>query len=284
VTIIQAVVLGLVQGLTEFMPVSSSAHLIIVPWLFGWGDPGLQFDLTLHLGTLAALLGFFWSDWVRLIRAGIASIIERKIGQDTDRRLAWLLVIGTIPGGIAGWLAESKIEELFHQPGVPNTTGAMMAMAIVIALLGAALFVAERIAKHIRGLDQISLKEAIIIGFSQALAIFPGVSRSGSTITAGLFLGFQRETAARFSFLLSTPIILGAGIKSIFDVRTEVAAGTLVQSDLVIYVIGFIAAALSGYLCIRFLLRYLQKNSTNVFVYYRWLLAVLIIVVVFIRG
>ena len=283
-TIIQAVVLGLVQGLTEFMPVSSSAHLIIVPWLFGWGDPGLQFDLTLHLGTLAALLGFFWSDWVRLIRAGIASIIERKIGQDTDRRLAWLLVIGTIPGGIAGWLAESKIEELFHQPGVPNTTGAMMAMAIVIALLGAALFVAERIAKHIRGLDQISLKEAIIIGFSQALAIFPGVSRSGSTITAGLFLGFQRETAARFSFLLSTPIILGAGIKSIFDVRTEVAAGTLVQSDLVIYVIGFIAAALSGYLCIRFLLRYLQKNSTNVFVYYRWLLAVLIIVVVFIRG
>ncbi len=283
-TIIQAVVLGLVQGLTEFMPVSSSAHLIIVPWLFGWSDPGLQFDLALHLGTLAALLGFFWSDWVRLIRAGIASIIQRKIGSDNDRRLAWLLVIATIPGGITGWLAESKIEELFHQPGVPNTTGAMTAMAIVIALLGAALFVAERVTRHIRGLDQISLKDAIIIGLSQALAIFPGVSRSGSTITAGLFMRFQRETAARFSFLLSTPIILGAGIKSIFDIRNELAAGTIAQSDLVIYVIGFVAAALSGYLCIRFLLRYLQKNSTNVFVYYRWLLAVLIIVVVFIRG
>jgi undecaprenyl-diphosphatase len=284
VTIIQAVVLGLVQGLTEFIPVSSSAHLIIVPWLFGWNDPGLPFDVALHLGTLAALLWFFWSDWVRFVRAGIASIIERKIGQDNDRRLVWLLVIGTIPGGITGWLAESKIEELFHQPGVANTAGAMTAMAIVIILLGVALFVAERIARHTRGMDQISLKDAIIIGFSQALAIFPGVSRSGGTITAGLALGLQRETAARFSFLLSTPIILGAGLKSIFDVRAELAAGTIIQSDILIYVVGFITAALSGYVCIRFLLRYLQKNSTDIFVYYRWMLAILIIAVAFARG
>jgi undecaprenyl-diphosphatase len=284
VTIIQSVVLGLVQGLTEFIPVSSSAHLIIVPWLFGWNDPGLPFDVALHLGTLAALLWFFCSDWVRLVRAGIASIIERRIGQDNDRRLAWLLVIGTIPGGITGWLAESKIEELFHKPGVPNTAGAMTAMAIVIILLGVALFVAERIARHTRGIDEISLKDSIIIGLSQALAIFPGVSRSGSTITAGLALGLQRETAARFSFLLSTPIILGAGLKSIFNVRAELAAGTIVQSDLLIYVIGFITAALSGYLCIRFLLRYLQRNSTDIFVYYRWMLAILIIAVAFIRG
>jgi undecaprenyl-diphosphatase len=284
VTIIQAVVLGLVQGLTEFIPVSSSAHLIIVPWLFGWKDPGLPFDVALHLGTLAALLWFFWSDWVRFVRAGIASIIERKIGQDNDRRLVWLLVIGTIPGGITGWLAESKIEELFHQPGVANTAGAMTAMAIVIILLGVALFVAERIARHTRGMDQISLKDAIIIGFSQALAIFPGVSRSGGTITAGLALGLQRETAARFSFLLSTPIILGAGLKSIFDVRAELAAGTIIQSDILIYVVGFITAALSGYVCIRFLLRYLQKNSTDIFVYYRWMLAILIIAVAFARG
>lgn len=245
-TIIQAVVLGLVQGLTEFMPVSSSAHLIIVPWLFGWNDPGLPFDLALHLGTLVALLGFFWSDWVRLVRAGIASIIERKIGHDNDRRLAWLLVIATIPGVIAGWLAESKVEELFHRPGVPNTAGAMTAMAIVIALLGVALFAAERTARHIRSLDRISLKDAIAVGLSQALAIFPGVSRSGSTITAGLFLGFQRETAARFSFLLSAPIVLGAGIKSIFDIRGEIAAGTIAQSDLVIYIIGFMATALTA--------------------------------------
>jgi len=273
-----------VQGLTEFMPVSSSAHLIIVPWLFGWNDPGLAFDMALHLGTLAALLWFFWSDWVRLVRAGIASIIERKIGEDSGRRLAWLVIIGTIPGGIAGWLAEGKIEELFHQPDATHTLGAMIAMAIVIILLGAVLFIAERIARHTRELDQMSLKDTIVIGLSQALAIFPGVSRSGSTITAGLALGFQRETAARFSFLLSTPIILAAGVKSIFDVRTELVAGVTVVSDLYIYIIGFITAALSGYLCIRFLLRFLQRNSTDVFVYYRWLLAILIIVVVFVRG
>jgi undecaprenyl-diphosphatase len=284
VTIIQAVILGIIQGLTEFIPVSSSAHLIIVPWLFRWSDPGLAFDVALHLGTLTALLWFFRSDWVRLIRAGIASIIERKIGHDNNRRLAWLLVIGTIPGGIVGWLAESKIEELFHQNNTAHTLEAMIAMAIIIALLGAALFAAERIARHLRALNQISLKDAIIIGLSQALAIFPGVSRSGSTITAGLFLGFQRETAARFSFLLSTPIILSAGVKSIFDVRSELAAGTMAQSDLLIYAIGFVTAALSGYLCIKFLLRFLQKNSTDIFVYYRWLLAILIIAVAFIRG
>jgi undecaprenyl-diphosphatase len=278
------VVLGLVQGLTEFIPVSSSAHLIIVPWLFGWNDPGLAYDVALHLGTLTALLWFFWKDWVRLVRAGVASIIERKIGNDSDRRLAWLLVIGTIPGGIVGWLAESKIEELFHQPGAAHTTGAMTAMAIVIILLGVALFIAERIARHQRELDQVSLKDTIVIGLSQGLAIFPGVSRSGSTITAGLALGFQRETAARFSFLLSTPIILAAGVKSIFDLRGEMAAGTIVSADLLVYAVGFITAALSGYLCIRFLLRFLQKNSTDIFVYYRWMLAILIIVVVFVRG
>ncbi len=283
-TIIEAVILGIIQGLTEFIPVSSSAHLIIVPWLFRWNDPGLAFDVALHLGTLAALLGFFWLDWVRLVRAGIASIIERKIGNDNDRRLAWLLVIGTIPGGIAGWLAEGKIEELFHQNNVPHTAEAMIAMAIIIVLLGIALFVVERIAKHLRGLNQVSLKDAIIIGLSQALAIFPGVSRSGSTITAGLALGFQREAAARFSFLLSTPIILGAGLKSIFDVRSELATGTIVKSDLLIYAIGFIAAALTGYLCIRFMLRFLQKHSTDIFVYYRWALAIVIITVALVRA
>jgi undecaprenyl-diphosphatase len=283
-TIIQAVILGLVQGLTEFIPVSSSAHLIIVPWLFRWNDPGLAYDVALHLGTLTALLWFFWRDWVRLVRAGIVSIIERKIGNDSDRRLAWLLVIGTIPGGIVGWLAESKIEELFHKPDAPHTAGAMTAMAIVIILLGVALFIAERIARHRRGLNEISLKDAIVVGLSQGLAVFPGVSRSGSTITAGLALGFQRETAARFSFLLATPIILLAGIKSVFNLRSEWVAGAMVSSDLLAYAVGFITAALSGYVCIRFLLRFLQKNSTDVFVYYRWMLAILIIVVVFVRG
>jgi len=283
-TVIQAVILGLVQGLTEFMPVSSSAHLIVVPWLFRWDDPGLVYNIALHLGTLAALLWYFRSDWTRLVRAGVASIKERKIGSDSDRRLAWFLVIATIPAAIIGWLTESRIEELFHQPGATHSTGAMTAMAIVIALLGAILFGVERIARHRRGLNQVSLYDSIIIGLSQGLAIFPGVSRSGSTITAGLALGLQRETAARFSFLLSTPIILSAGLKGVLDMSGEMAAGAVVQTDWLPYTIGFITAALSGYLCIRFLLRFLQQHSTDVFVYYRWALAVVIIVVVFVRG
>jgi undecaprenyl-diphosphatase len=283
VSLFQAIVLGIVQGLTEFIPISSSAHLVIIPWLFHWNDPGLSFDLALHLGTLIALISFFWSDWVRLVRAGVASIIERKIGLDTDRRLAWFLVIGTIPGAFAGWLAESKIEELFHQPDTTHTMGAMIAMAVIIVLLGGALFIVERIARHLRGLNEFSLKDAVIIGFSQALSIFPGVSRSGSTITAGLAVGLQRETAARFSFLLSAPIMLGVGLKSLLDVRGELASGAMSQSDLLPFTIGFIVAAISGYLCIKFLLRFLQKHSTDIFVYYRWLLAILVIIVALIR-
>lgn len=282
-TIIQAIILGIVQGLTEFIPISSSAHLIIVPWLFKWRDPGLNFDIALHLGTLTALLWFFWSDWVRLVRAGIASIVERKIGDDLNRRMAWFLVIGTIPGGIVGLLAESKIEELFHQPDSTHSSGAMIAMAIIVALLGAGLFLAERFARHTRGLNQLSLKDSIVIGLSQSLAIFPGVSRSGSTITAGLAMGLQRETAARFSFLLATPIMLAAGLKSLLDIRSELATGTMTQSDLIIYATGFLAAVISGYLCVKYLLRFLQRHSTNIFVYYRWLLTILIIVVVVIR-
>ena len=283
-TIIKAVVLGLVQGLTEFMPVSSSAHLIIIPWLFHWDDPGLAYDVALHLGTLFALLWYFRSDWARLVRAGIDSIRERKISGDIDRRLVWFLIIATIPGVIIGLLAEGRIEELFHQPGAAHGNVAMIALAVVIALLGAVLFIVERVARHRRRLDQITLNDSMIIGLAQGLAIFPGVSRSGSTITAGLALGLQRETAARFSFLLSTPIILSAGLKSIYDLSGELAVGATVQIDWLAYTIGFITAALSGYLCIRFLLRFLQQHTTDVFVYYRWALAVLVIVVVFVRG
>lgn len=285
--ILQAIVLGIVQGLTEFIPISSSAHLIIIPWLFQWTDPALSslsFDVALHLGTLVALLWFFAADWVRLITAGISSLVERRIGGDVDRRLAWIIVIGTIPGAIAGILGESKIEELFHQPNVPVQPGAMIVMAIIIALLGAALFIAERIAPHLRGMDRLSFRDAVLVGLAQALAIFPGVSRSGSTITAGLALGLERETAARFSFLLSAPIIAGAGLKSLYDVYGALRSGALPSSELWLFLVGFAAAAISGYLCIRFLLRYLQNHTTDVFVYYRWALAVLIVVVAVSRG
>ncbi|HEX9114703.1 MAG TPA: undecaprenyl-diphosphatase UppP [Anaerolineae bacterium] len=287
ITILRAIVLGIVQGLTEYIPISSSAHLIIVPWLFGWNDPALtslSFDVALHLGTLLAVLWYFAADWVRLIRAFIASIAERRIGGDPDRRLAWLLVVGSIPGAIAGMLGESKIDRLFHQEGVPIARSAMIALALIIVLMGLALFVAERAARHLRKMKDINLRDSLAIGIAQAAAIFPGVSRSGATITAGLALGLERSTAARFSFLLSAPIIAGAGLKSLAEILGELKAGTVPHGELTLIPVGFVFAAISGYFCIKYLLRYLQRNSTDLFVYYRWALAALVIVVALVRG
>jgi undecaprenyl-diphosphatase len=287
-TILQAIILGIVQGLTEYIPISSSAHLIIVPWLLDWRDPALTslaFDVALHLGTLTAVLWFFAADWARLVRAGWASLTERRIGVNADRKLAWLLVIGCIPGGIVGALAENKIDRLFHPADAPVSATAILVMAGIIALLALCLFAAERLARHVRGMNSLSWKDSLIIGLAQAFAVFPGVSRSGSTITAGLALGLKRDTAARFSFLLGAPIIAGAGLKSAWDLYQQYhASGGLPSADLILFPVGFLAAAVSGYLCIRWLLGYLQKNSTNVFVYYRLLLAGLIVIVVLIRG
>lgn len=280
--IIQAIILGIIQGITEYMPISSSAHLIIVPWLFGWTDPALSslsFDVALHLGTLLAVLWFFWHKWVRLVRAGIGSITERKIGADPDRRLAWFIVIGCIPGAIAGILGESKIEELFHQPDVPVQPSAMVAMAIIVALFGAVLFLVDRIARRLRSMNQLGLKDTIAVGLAQALAIFPGVSRSGATITAGLAMDLERPAAAEFSFLLGAPIIAGAGIKSLLEVFRGFTIGTYARSDLLLFAVGFVSAAISGYLCIKFLMQFLQHHSMRIFVYYRWALAALVLIV-----
>lgn len=286
-SIFQAIVLGIVQGLTEFLPISSSAHLIIVPWLLGWNSPvisSLPFDIALHIGTLLALLSYFADEWVRLIRAGVQSLVERKIGSDPDRRLAWLVILGSIPGAIVGALAESKIEELFHPPDQPVAAGAILAMAVIIAVGGLALWIAERAAKHLRGLEQINLRDALFIGAAQALAIFPGVSRSSATISAGLFRNFKRDDAARFSFLLSAPIIAGAGLKGLYDVSKQAQSGSLGSGALLLYGVGLAAAAVSGFLTIRFLLNYLRRNSTDIFVYYRWALALALIVIVLVRG
>lgn len=286
--IILAIIFGIIQGLTEYIPISSSAHLIIVPWLFGWHDPALtslSFDVALHLGTLVAVIWFFAADWVCLIHAGLASLVERKIGDNPDRKLAWLLVIGCIPGGIAGLLAENKIDQLFHQPNIPIKPVAIIVLGIIIASLALVLFVAERLARHTREMNSLTLKDVIIIGLAQALAVFPGVSRSGSTIAAGLALNLKREAAARFSFLLSAPIIAGAGLKSVWDMFQQYRmGGAFGLSELILFPFGFVAAAISGYFCIKYLLRYLQKNSTDPFVYYRWGLAILIIIIAIIRG
>ncbi len=285
--ILQAIILGIVQGATEFIPISSSAHLIIVPWLFGWTDASLTsltFDVALHIGTLIAVLVYFARDWVTLIRAGIASILERKIGNDPDRRLAWFVLIGTIPGGIAGIFFESKIDALFHQPGVPIQTSALIVMAVIIALLGTGLYFADKLSRSERKLDHYNLKDTLVIGFSQALAIFPGVSRSGSTITAALAMGSERSSAARFSFLLSAPIIAGAGAKSLYEIYKGISTGAIARADLILFPIGLVVAAISGFFCIRFMIQFLQRNSASIFVYYRWALAALVVIVALLRA
>jgi undecaprenyl-diphosphatase len=282
--IIQAIILGIVQGLTEYIPISSSAHLIILPWLFNWTDPvltSLSFDVALHLGTLFAVLVFFIKDWIHLIKAWFMSIKERNIKSDPDRRLAWLILIGCIPGGIAGVLFESKIDELFHRPNMPISKNAILVLAIIIVLLAVALYIVERAARHTRDMSSLTFKDVAIIGLAQALAIFPGVSRSGSTITAGLALGLKRDDAAKFSFLLGTPIIAGAGAKSLLDL---LQGSGMAGNELILFPIGIIVAAVVGFFCIKYLLNFLKKHSTDVFVYYRWGLAVLIVAVAFIRG
>ena len=265
----QALILGLIQGLTEFLPVSSSAHLVFVPWLFGWRDEAItsiQFDVALHLGTLLAVLAYFAADWRRLILAFIRSVVERRIGADPDRRLVWFLALGTIPAAIVGVLAESKIDELFHDPN--NLRGGLLIIGVMMLIMGALLLFAERIGRHSIELDGMTLSSALGIGIAQALALIPGVSRSGSTITAGLFFGLKREAAARFSFLLSTPIVLGAGLKKVYDMTKD--GGIPVDQQLG-FAVGFASAAISGFLCIYFLLRYLQRRSTAPFIWYRFL-------------
>lgn len=280
IEILQAILLGIVQGLAEFIPISSSAHLIIVPWLLepitGVGDFGLSFDIALHLGTMLAVLSYFWQDWLRYLRSLLASIRERKLTGDHDRLLAWLLILGSVPGAIAGALGDDLIEGFFHTENAPHKPGAMVLLAVMMILLAVALWLAERLARHVRTMKDIGVRDAVIIGLAQAFALVPGVSRSGSTITAGLALGLTRESAARFSFLLGTPIIAGSGAKAMLDVIQD---GALLSSAGV-FLAGFVAAAIVGYLCIRYLLRYLQTNSTLPFVYYRVIVGMLIVLLV----
>jgi undecaprenyl-diphosphatase len=286
--ILQAIILGIIQGLTEFIPISSSAHLIISPWLFKWTDPALTsltFDVSLHIGTLAAILIFFWRDWARLIKAWFVSIKERKIGDDVDRKWAWYVVLGCIPGGIAGVLFESKIDEAFHKAGQPIQQSAILLMAGIIFLMAFILLAADKTAQHLRDVKDVKFKDALLVGLAQALAIFPGVSRSGATISAGLALGLKRDTAAKFSFLLGAPIMLGAGLKSAYDMLQGIQSGTgFSGSELALFPIGIVVAGVVGFFCIKYLLKYLQSHNTDLFVYYRVGLAVLIAAVALIRG
>ena len=277
---IEAIILGITQGLTEFLPISSSGHLIIVPWLFGWETPGLAFDAALHLGTLIAVFTYFWRDIVAMIKA-IPLVFQKRTallrptGEEDEQtffaRLGLLIVIGSIPGGIIGLLAQSRIDNFFH--GDTNQNRAIVVIAILLAAFAVLLWLADRYGKEIRPLKSIRVPDAVTIGVAQAVALMPGVSRSGITLTAGLFRGFKRADAARFSFLLGIPLVSIAGLKGLSDLIQSDPSGT----EMARIAAGMAASAISGFFAISFLLRYLQTSSTTVFVVYRILLSIVLI-------
>ena len=270
--IVAAVVLGIIQGLTEFLPVSSSAHLILIPWFFGWDPGGLIFDVSLHVGTALAVIAFFWRDWVLLAREAIKGLVEWQPLGNAQRKLAWFLVVGTIPAGVLGILFENVVENTLRSPLVSVFT---------LVVFGLLLFYAEKKSRQSRELNSYTVVDAICIGLAQAIALIPGVSRSGITITTALLRNSDRTSAARFSFLLSTPVIVGAGLinalrlfKSVNDPASDIISFTVLGA-------GVAAAAITGFLCIKFFLRYLTRGSFVPFVVYRVLLAAVILIFYF---
>ena len=244
----QAVVLGLVQGLGEFLPISSSAHLIIVPWLFNWPDPGLTFDIALHVGTLVAVAIYFWRDWVMLLTKGFTAVRSK------EGRLFWFLVAATIPGGVGGLLLEKKAETVFRAP---------VLIACMLILAGVLLYAADRKGKKNRTIADMTLKTSLLIGVSQTIAIVPGVSRSGITMSMGLLARFTREDAARFSFLLSAPIIFGAAAVKVPHLMSH---PSMLDIN---FLIGTAVSCISGIVSIGFLLRYVRTGNFLSFAWYR---------------
>jgi len=266
---LQALVMGVVQGLTEFLPVSSSGHLIIVPALLGWHDPfitSLAFSVMLHIGTLAALLIYFRADWLRLVPAGLATIRDRSFDSDADRRLAWLLVVATIPALLIGVFLNDPIESRFREVGL---------VAVMLVIGGVILWLAERNGSRRLLAVDLTFPRALAIGLAQALALIPGISRSGISIAAGLFTGLNRESAARFSFLMATPVTAAAAAyESVKVVRGDLGVSVPVGPLL----IGLAASFVFGIIAISVLLRFLRTRSTDIFVAYRILIAAVVLV------
>jgi undecaprenyl-diphosphatase len=273
--LLQAIIVGVVQGLTEFLPISSSAHLILLPPLLGWDDELINsplFVVMLHMGTLLALLAYFWRDVLVLARAGLAALRERSLAGDPDRRLALVLVVSVVPAALVGLLLEDFIDSFFRDQ--------LLVIPFILAAGAAILWLAERVATRSRGLGDAGPLDGLAIGAAQALALFPGISRSGVTIAAGLFLGLEREAAARFAFLMGIPIIAGAGLWK----ARELVSGPAGQADLAVLAAGVAAAAVSGWLAISVLLRYLRTHSTMAFIVYRLAAAALFLLLLLARG
>lgn len=259
----QALIYGVVQGLAEFLPISSSAHLTLLPWFFGWEDPGLAFDVALHWGTLVAVLLIFWRDWIRLISAGLF-----RRGSAQDARVFWALVVSAVPGALIGKALEHRAEESLRSP---------LLIAGTLAALGVLLWVADYVGQKSRDLSQMTLGRALAIGVAQAAALVPGVSRSGATISVGLLQHFNREQIARFSFLMSTPIIFGAGLVKLPHMIRDMRAGTGGVGWAALAA-GFFASAAVGAAVIRWMLAWLRTRTYFVFAAYRLALAGLVVV------
>jgi undecaprenyl-diphosphatase len=257
-TILEAIVLGIVQGLTEFLPISSSGHLILAQWATGWQGAlmdNLTFDVALHVGTLTAVLWYFWRDWVMLGRA-VLKVLQGK-ALEYEARLVWYIGLATVPAVIVGLTLEHTVETVFRNP-------LLVAAALVVGSL--CMWIADRYSKRERYIANMTLGHALFVGVAQAVALVPGISRSGITISAGLAAGYRREDAARFSFLLSTPVIAGAAV---LKVKNITFAGHAAWGC----ILGTLGSAVVGYLAIRFLIRYLERHSLNIFVWYRLALA-----------
>ncbi len=264
--IFQVIVLGIVQGLTEFLPVSSTAHLALVPWLFGWKDPGLGFDIALHVGTLAAVLIYFFRDWIQILAQGFGL----RMGGDPDlsrnRYLLWLLAVASIPVGIAGILFKTQAETTWRSPYVIGT------MLIVVGLL---MWASEYVGRKQKDLGHVTPADAISIGIGQALAVVPGTSRSGITISTGLFRNLDRRAAARFSFLLSTPAIGAAAVKDFWDLYKH--EGGLPAGMHVPFAVGILVSAIVGCLTIKFFMDFLRRSTFTPFIIYRIVFGIIVI-------
>jgi undecaprenyl-diphosphatase len=263
--LLHAIVLGIIQGATEFLPVSSTAHLIIIPWILGWDDGGLTFDVALHVGTLVAVLIYFIREWVQIIAHGFGLQMGHDPALAKNRNLLWLLALASVPAGVIGYLFEKQAESSLRSPYVIGTT------AIVIGLV---MWIADRSGRRQKDLGHVTMGDAIAIGAAQALAIIPGVSRSGATISAGLFCNLDRQTAARFSFLLLTPVTGGAALKKLWDLKKH--EGGIPADMHTAFLVGMIVSAITGVLVIGFFMNYLRRRTLSAFVWYRIVFGIIV--------
>lgn len=258
--IYQALILGIVQGLTELLPISSSAHLTIIPWIFNWNIPE-AFDVALHFGTLLAIVLYFFKDWIELIKGGYLYAVKKE--KTVQGRMFWYIVLATIPGGIIGFLLDHFLEDALNRPII---------IAVAVIIMGIVLYIIDKRAKSKVTYEEMTLKQTFLIGLSQALAFIPGVSRSGVTITTARAMGIKREAAAKYTFLLSTPIVFAATVLKFKDFVFNLP-----------FVIGVISSFIVGLIVIKFLLKYIQKGSFKIFAVYRVIFGLLIIAITFIK-